>query len=71
MSLAAAPVLLLMGLITYLQPSPLCMVPAEFGFLSSMWMMYAIMGAIHGGPWWSLVKNLWNRSTNSGAGPLN
>jgi hypothetical protein len=64
MRLTAAPILLVMSMITYLQPSPLCVVPGEFGFLSSMWMMYGIMGAIHAGPWWSLVRSLRNRSTN-------
>ena len=65
MRLTAAPILLLMSMITYLQPSPLCVVPGEFGFLSSMWLMYAIMSVIHGGPWWSLVRSLRNRGTES------
>jgi hypothetical protein len=49
------PALFAMAAITYLQPSPLCTIPGPFGFLSSMWLMYAIMAVVHSGPWWSLI----------------
>jgi hypothetical protein len=43
--LIAAPVLLVMGIITHLQPSQLRVVLGKFAFLGSMWMMYAMMSA--------------------------
>ena len=61
MAFAATPVFLLMAVITYLQNPPLCTVPGNLGFLSAMWFMYAIMSAVHAGPWlalaWQPFKN--------------
>ncbi len=59
MNFLAAPILFVMTYITYQQSAPLCSVPGEYGFLSSMWLMYAVMGVIHSGPWWSLTRALW------------
>ncbi len=64
MSFIAAPVLFAMACVTYLQFAPLCSAPGEFGFLSSMWLMYAVMGLIHSGPWWCLTRALWKERQN-------
>jgi len=58
MSFAATPIFLLMAFVTYFQLPPLCAVPGSFGFLSTMWLMYAIMGVVHSGPWFSLAWSL-------------
>ncbi len=55
MAFAAAPIFLLLAFIAYLQDPPLCTAPGIFGFLSSMWFMYAVMSAVHSGPWLSLA----------------
>lgn len=70
MAWAATPIFLIMAFIAYAQYPPLCTVPGEFGFLSSMWFMYGIMGAVHSGPWlslaWQQLKNTTPRqSANS------
>ncbi len=56
MAFAAAPIFLLMAFIAYLQYPPLCTVPGELGFLSSMWFMYGVMSVVHSGPWLSLAR---------------
>ncbi|MFY9641588.1 MAG: hypothetical protein WCD20_04145 [Rhodomicrobium sp.] len=62
MSFAATPIFLLMAFVTYFQGPALCTVTGDFGFLSSMWLMYAIMGAVHSGPWfakaWAVAKSM-------------
>ena len=61
MSFAATPIFFLMAFLTYFQAPPLCTVGGDLGFLSSMWLMYVIMGAVHSGPWffwaWDLAKS--------------
>ena len=60
MSYAASPIFFLMALVTYFQMPALCAVP---GYLSSMWLMYVIMGAVHVSPWfqlaWEPLKGVW------------
>ena len=56
MEFAAAPIFLLMAVVAYLQYPPLCTVPGNLGFLSSMWFMYVIMGAVHSSPWLALAR---------------
>lgn len=53
---AVGPVFLILSFITYLQPSPLCIVPGPWGFLSSMWLMYLVMALAHGAPWFTLFS---------------
>ena len=63
MAFAATPVFLLMAVIAYLQYPTLCTVPGNLGFLSSMWFMYAIMSAVHAGPWLALAWQPFNNAT--------
>lgn len=42
--------------VNYFQPSPLCTVPGPYGFLSSMWLMYLLMGIAHSTLWLSVFK---------------
>jgi hypothetical protein len=37
--------------VNYFQPSPLCTVQGPIGFLSSMWLMYLLMGVAHTTLW--------------------
>lgn len=53
MSYAATPIFILMALITYYQGPSICTVSGDFGFLSSMWLMYVVMGVVHVSPWFS------------------
>lgn len=62
MAFAATPVFLLMAFIAYLQYPPLCTAPGNLGFLSSMWFMYALMSAVHCGPWLSLARQPFKNS---------
>ncbi len=55
MSYAATPIFLLMAFVTYYQAPGMCTAPGEYGFLSSMWMMYVVMGGVHASPWLSLA----------------
>ena len=63
MEFAAAPIFLLMGFVAYLQHPPLCTVPGNLGFLSSMWFMYGIMSAVHSGPWLCLAWQPFKKTT--------
>lgn len=49
-------VFLALAYINYVQPSPLCTVPGPYGFLSSMWLMYLVMGAAHFCLWLTLIN---------------
>ena len=55
MSYAASPIFFIMALVTYFQMPGLCSAPGSFGYLSSMWLMYVIMGAVHVSPWFQLA----------------
>jgi hypothetical protein len=65
MSYAATPIFFLMALVTYYQAPAMCTAPGEYGFLSSMWMMYVVMGVVHASPWlllaWMPLKRAWVR----------
>jgi hypothetical protein len=60
--LAAMPAFLALAVVSYLQPSPMCTVPGPYGFLTSMWFMYAVMAAAHSGAWVPLVGRLLSKS---------
>jgi hypothetical protein len=66
MSYAASPIFFLMALVTYFQVPAMCVVMGDFGFLSTMWMMYVIMGAVHSSPWlllaWTPLKSACRRT---------
>jgi succinate-acetate transporter protein len=49
-------IFLVLAVINYVQPSPLCTVPGTFGFLSSMWFMYLIMAIAHLCLWLTLAN---------------
>jgi hypothetical protein len=55
MSYAASPIFFIMAFFTYYQMPGLCSVPGSYGYLSSMWFMYVVMGAVHASPWFLLV----------------
>lgn len=57
MSYAASPIFFLMAFVTYFQAPGMCSVPGDFGLLSTMWLMYVIMGAVHASPWALLAWN--------------
>lgn len=57
--LALAPLFLFMAYITYLLPPPICTVEGPLGFLSSMWLMYALMALAHCGSWFELFGRAW------------
>jgi hypothetical protein len=63
MAFAATPIFLIMAVIAYAQYPPLCTVSGKLGFLSSMWLMYGIMGAVHSGPWLSLAREQLKNAT--------
>jgi hypothetical protein len=57
MSFAATPIFLLMALVSYFQSPPMCTVAGDYGFLSTMWWMYVIMGVVHASPWFWFVRS--------------
>jgi hypothetical protein len=69
MSYAASPIFFILAFVTYYQAPAMCSVPGDYGYLSSMWLMYAVMGAVHASPWcqlvWEPLKNAWAK----GPGP--
>jgi hypothetical protein len=70
LQLAAMPVFLALAIIGYLQPSPLCTIPGPYGFLTSMWFMYLVMGAAHSAPWLPLAVKLLSKSPSAALPPL-
>jgi hypothetical protein len=69
MSYAASPIFFIMALVTYLHMPALCAATGDYGYLSSMWLMYAIMGAVHASPWFWLVWEPLKRPRASGDAP--
>ncbi len=57
LKLLATPAFLVLAVINHRQPSPLCTVAGDLGFLSSMWFMYVVMAAAHGGAWLQLGRD--------------
>lgn len=55
LQLVITPVFLALAVVNYHQPNPLCTVPGDWGFLSSMWLMYTLMGIAHCGAWYRLL----------------
>jgi hypothetical protein len=53
---AVGPVFLILSCVNYFQPSPMCFVPGNWGFLSSMWLMYLVMALAHSTPWFTLLS---------------
>jgi hypothetical protein len=51
-----SPVFFALAVINYVQEPPMCTVPGDWGFLSSMWLMYLVMAIAHCPPWLSLAK---------------
>ncbi len=60
--LAALPAFLALAAVSYSQPSPLCMVPGPYGFLTSMWFMYLVMAAAHSYAWFPLAARVLSKS---------
>jgi hypothetical protein len=53
---SVTPAFLALAYINYVQAPPMCTVPGDWGFLSSMWLMYLLMGLAHCPPWLALAK---------------
>ncbi len=56
------PVFFTLAAVSYWQPAPICTVPGPYGFLTSMWFMYAVMAAAHSGPWFPVIARLRSKS---------
>ena len=71
MSYAAAPIFFLMAFVTYFQAPQMCTVSGDFGYLSTMWLMYVIMGAVHSSPWallaWTALKGASRKNASKAA----
>jgi hypothetical protein len=61
--LVAMPVFFALGVVSYLQPSPMCTVPGPYGFLTGMWFMYLVMGVAHSGAWLPLIAKILSKSS--------
>jgi len=65
LQLAAMPAFLALAVISYVQPSPICTIPGPYGFLTSMWFMYLVMGVTHSGAWFPLEHKVLSKSASS------
>jgi hypothetical protein len=70
LQLAAMPVFLVLAAVSYSQPSPMCTVPGPYGFLTSMWFMYAVMAAAHSGAWLVIAERLLSKKPAAALRPL-
>ncbi|MGO9460194.1 MAG: hypothetical protein ACLPWS_15315 [Rhodomicrobium sp.] len=65
LQLAAMPVFLMLAVVNYGQPSPLCTVPGPYGFLTSMWFMYLVMAVAHSVFWFPILGRLFLKDVSA------
>jgi hypothetical protein len=58
LQLAATPAFLALAIVSLVLPSPICTIPGPYGYLTSMWFMYLVMGAVHAPAWFPLAVRL-------------